>query len=202
MPCSPAFSHNDKQYDLSLTIRGGPEIRLICRGNSGEIPIGKNHNALPNSWRHRCSGGVFACDALAEIDACSQPNAHRSSRPALPIGLSILSSKLVLLLVRPILGADFNYSEYAKASAPRQLCQTMFFDRCDLGGVHLQPSGPIACLDAAYSDVSASAACVLFSAWSAGTPLRTLTSRQGAPAAYELLGNRGLGLMRAGLISR
>jgi len=69
--------------------------------------------------------------------------------------------------------------------ATRQLCRTIALDRCGLGGVHLQPSGPIACLDAAYSDVSASAACVLFSTWSAGTPLRTLTSRQGAPTAYE-----------------
>jgi len=49
----------------------------------------------------------------------------------------------------------------------------------------LQPSSPIACLDAAYSHASASAACVLFSTWSAGTPLRMLTSRQGAPVAYE-----------------
>ena len=49
----------------------------------------------------------------------------------------------------------------------------------------MQPSGPIACLDAAYSHASASAACVLFSTWSAGTPLRMLTSRQGAPVAYE-----------------
>jgi deoxyribonuclease V len=51
--------------------------------------------------------------------------------------------------------------------------------------VHVQPSSPIACVDAAYSHASASAACVLFSTWRDDTPQRTLTSRQGAPAAYE-----------------
>jgi deoxyribonuclease V len=43
----------------------------------------------------------------------------------------------------------------------------------------------IACLDAAYSDTAASAACVLASAWDAAVPERVLTWRQGAAAAYE-----------------
>ncbi len=46
-------------------------------------------------------------------------------------------------------------------------------------------SDSIACLDAAYSDTSASAACVLFPAWEAATPVDVLTWRQGAAAAYE-----------------
>jgi deoxyribonuclease V len=43
----------------------------------------------------------------------------------------------------------------------------------------------IACLDAAYSETSASAACVVFSAWDSARPERTLTWRQGAAEAYE-----------------
>src|SRR5262249_10560204 len=88
-------------------------------------------------------------------------------------------------------GADLSIltPALAEISGPgaQSVCpiQTTAFDRCDLEEVHLQPSGPIACLDAAYSDASASAACILFSTWRAGTPLCTLTSRRGAPAAYE-----------------
>lgn len=41
-----------------------------------------------------------------------------------------------------------------------------------------------ACLDAAYSDSAASAACVLFLAWDAAAPLRVLTTRQGAAPTY------------------
>ncbi len=44
---------------------------------------------------------------------------------------------------------------------------------------------PLACLDAAYADGAASAACVLFSAWEAAAPLQVLTTRQGAAQAYE-----------------
>src|SRR5215831_14465093 len=43
----------------------------------------------------------------------------------------------------------------------------------------------IACLDAAYSDTSASGACALFSTWDAAKPVRVLTYRQGAAAAYQ-----------------
>lgn len=43
----------------------------------------------------------------------------------------------------------------------------------------------IACLDAAYSETSASAACLLFTAWDAATPAQVLTWRQGVAAAYE-----------------
>jgi deoxyribonuclease V len=46
-------------------------------------------------------------------------------------------------------------------------------------------TGAIACLDAAYSQTSASAACVLFATWNAATPAQVLTWRQGAAAAYE-----------------
>jgi deoxyribonuclease V len=42
----------------------------------------------------------------------------------------------------------------------------------------------IACLDAAYSQTSASAACALFPGWEAATA-RVLTWREGAAAAYE-----------------
>jgi hypothetical protein len=49
----------------------------------------------------------------------------------------------------------------------------------------LQASEQIACLDAAYSHASASAACVTFRAWGAETPVQTLALRQGAAAAYE-----------------
>jgi len=45
--------------------------------------------------------------------------------------------------------------------------------------------GAIACLDAAYADAAASAACALFPAWEAATPARVLTWCQGAAAAYE-----------------
>ena len=38
------------------------------------------------------------------------------SNTSIALKLSILSSMLVLVLARPILGADFNYREYAKAS--------------------------------------------------------------------------------------
>ena len=44
---------------------------------------------------------------------------------------------------------------------------------------------PFACLDAAYTDRAASAACVLFAAWDAAAPLRILTTRRAAAAAYE-----------------
>jgi deoxyribonuclease V len=44
---------------------------------------------------------------------------------------------------------------------------------------------PLACLDAAYSDDAASAACGLFADWDAAAPLRILTLRQAAAAAYE-----------------
>jgi deoxyribonuclease V len=44
---------------------------------------------------------------------------------------------------------------------------------------------PLACLDAAYTDSAASAACVLFAAWDAALPLRVLTLRQGAAPRYE-----------------
>jgi deoxyribonuclease V len=43
----------------------------------------------------------------------------------------------------------------------------------------------IACLDAAYSPTSASAACALAPAWDAATPAQVLTWRQAAAAAYE-----------------
>jgi len=43
----------------------------------------------------------------------------------------------------------------------------------------------IACLDAAYSPTSASAACALALAWDAATPAQVLTWRQGAAAGYE-----------------
>ena len=43
----------------------------------------------------------------------------------------------------------------------------------------------IACLDAAYSQTSASAACALVPAWDAAAPTQVLTWRQGAAAAYE-----------------
>lgn len=43
----------------------------------------------------------------------------------------------------------------------------------------------IACLDAAYSATSASAACALFSHWEAPAATRILTWRQEAAAAYE-----------------
>ena len=43
----------------------------------------------------------------------------------------------------------------------------------------------IACLDAAYSPTSASAACALVPEWDAATPAHVLTWRQGAAAAYE-----------------
>jgi deoxyribonuclease V len=43
----------------------------------------------------------------------------------------------------------------------------------------------IACLDAAYSDGAASAACVLFAAWGAAAPLRVATVRHGAAQDYE-----------------
>ncbi len=44
---------------------------------------------------------------------------------------------------------------------------------------------PLACLDAAYTESAASAACVLFATWDASAPLRVLATRRGAPAAYE-----------------
>jgi deoxyribonuclease V len=44
---------------------------------------------------------------------------------------------------------------------------------------------PLACVDAAYTDSAASAACVLFAKWDAAAPLRVLTTRQAAAAAYE-----------------
>src|SRR5262245_11083587 len=43
----------------------------------------------------------------------------------------------------------------------------------------------LACLDAAYSDDAASAACVQFADWKAAAPLHVLTTRQGAAQAYE-----------------
>lgn len=43
----------------------------------------------------------------------------------------------------------------------------------------------LACLDAAYSEAAAAAACVLFTAWDSVAPARTLTWRQGPAAAYE-----------------
>jgi deoxyribonuclease V len=46
-------------------------------------------------------------------------------------------------------------------------------------------TGALACLDAAYADAAASAACALFPAWDAATPAQVLTWRQGAAAAYE-----------------
>jgi deoxyribonuclease V len=46
-------------------------------------------------------------------------------------------------------------------------------------------SGSIACLDAAYAETAASAACALFPAWDAPAPGRVLTWRQGAAAPYE-----------------
>jgi hypothetical protein len=52
----------------------------MSRGFGG-TSIGKNHTPLPNCRGHRCSGGVFACAALAEIDACSQ--ASRAARKAI-----------------------------------------------------------------------------------------------------------------------
>jgi deoxyribonuclease V len=42
-----------------------------------------------------------------------------------------------------------------------------------------------ACLDAAYTDGAASAACALFPAWDAASPLQVVTARQGAAAEYE-----------------
>jgi deoxyribonuclease V len=45
--------------------------------------------------------------------------------------------------------------------------------------------GSIACLDAAYSNSSASAACALFSAWDAAIPTQVLAWRQGVAADYE-----------------
>lgn len=47
----------------------------------------------------------------------------------------------------------------------------------------MQP--PFACLDAAYSNSAAAAACVLFAGWDAATPSRVLTVRRAAAAAYE-----------------
>ena len=44
---------------------------------------------------------------------------------------------------------------------------------------------PFACLDAAYTDSAAGAACVLFAAWDATAPLRVVTTRQGAASDYE-----------------
>jgi deoxyribonuclease V len=44
---------------------------------------------------------------------------------------------------------------------------------------------PLACVDAAYTERAASAACVLFAQWDAAAPLRVLTTRQAAAAAYE-----------------
>jgi deoxyribonuclease V len=44
---------------------------------------------------------------------------------------------------------------------------------------------PFACLDAAYSNSAAAAACVLFAAWDAAAPLHVLTARRAAAAAYE-----------------
>jgi len=44
---------------------------------------------------------------------------------------------------------------------------------------------PFGCLDAAYAETAASAACVLFPAWDAAAPLRVVTTRQGAAPAYE-----------------
>jgi deoxyribonuclease V len=43
----------------------------------------------------------------------------------------------------------------------------------------------IACLDAAYSNTSASAACALFPAWDAAIPAQVLTWCQGVAATYE-----------------
>jgi len=43
----------------------------------------------------------------------------------------------------------------------------------------------IACLDAAYSDTSASGACALCLTWDAAKPVRILTHREGAAAAYQ-----------------
>jgi len=43
----------------------------------------------------------------------------------------------------------------------------------------------IACLDAAYSDASASGACALFPTWDAPQPLQILTCRQGVGRTYE-----------------
>lgn len=45
--------------------------------------------------------------------------------------------------------------------------------------------GTLACLDAAYAEASASAACALFPTWEAAAPAEVLTWRQGAAAAYE-----------------
>jgi deoxyribonuclease V len=44
---------------------------------------------------------------------------------------------------------------------------------------------PLACLDAAYTESAASAACVLFAQWDSASPLRVLTTRQAAAATYE-----------------
>jgi deoxyribonuclease V len=46
-------------------------------------------------------------------------------------------------------------------------------------------TGSIACLDAAYTETAATAACVLLPAWDAAEPADVLTWRQGAAAAYE-----------------
>jgi deoxyribonuclease V len=46
-------------------------------------------------------------------------------------------------------------------------------------------TGAIACLDAAYAEAAASAACALFPAWEAAVPAQVLTWRQGTAAAYE-----------------
>jgi deoxyribonuclease V len=45
--------------------------------------------------------------------------------------------------------------------------------------------GSLACLDAAYSETAAGAACALVPAWAAPAPAAVLTWRQGAAAAYE-----------------
>jgi deoxyribonuclease V len=44
---------------------------------------------------------------------------------------------------------------------------------------------PLACLDAAYADAAAGAACALFADWDSALPLRMLTTRQAAAADYE-----------------
>jgi deoxyribonuclease V len=45
--------------------------------------------------------------------------------------------------------------------------------------------GSIACLDAAYSETKAGAACAVFPVWDASAADQVLTWRQGAAAAYE-----------------
>jgi deoxyribonuclease V len=46
-------------------------------------------------------------------------------------------------------------------------------------------AGPFACLDAAYTETSSGAACVLFAAWNSAAPLRVMLAHRGEAAAYE-----------------